>query len=68
MSTKSKTTKKLSFGDMKDGMKVQGKITSIRTYGVVVRIHNSNNLDGLCHISEISDDQIDDINKYYQVC
>ena len=44
---------------------IEGKVVSIKPYGVFVRIDGE--LMGLLHISEISNSYITDINKYVKI-
>ncbi len=50
---------------MKIGDVVQGRITGIKPYGAFVKIDDQ--IDGLIHISEISDDYVDNIEDYLKV-
>ncbi len=47
------------------GNVVEGKVVSIKPYGVFINIDED--LMGLLHISEISNSYIDDINKYVKI-
>ncbi|KAK6941973.1 S1 domain [Dillenia turbinata] len=53
--------KNLSVGDI-----ITGKIKRIESYGLFVIIDHSN-LVGLCHVSELSDDHIDNIESKHKV-
>ena len=48
---------KLTFVDIKEGEKHSGVVTRIESYGVFVRLENSE-VSGLVHLSECSDDYI----------
>lgn len=50
---------------MKKGDIVKGRITSIKPYGAFVKINNS--VDGLIHISEISDRFVRSVEDYLSV-
>nr|CCA14782.1 rRNA biogenesis protein rrp5 putative [Albugo laibachii Nc14] len=47
----------LTMTNLKEGMIVTGKVSKIQSYGVFVRL-NQSNLSGLCHISEIGEERI----------
>ncbi|MBN2478819.1 MAG: polyribonucleotide nucleotidyltransferase [Parachlamydiales bacterium] len=49
--------------DAELGKVYKGKITSIKPFGLFVKIYNK---EGLCHISELSYSRIDDINDFYK--
>jgi len=55
---------KLDFDDVKEGEKYRGVVTRIESYGVFVRIDNSN-VSGLVHLSECSDDYVKDLSSLY---
>ena len=48
---------KVGFEDVKEGEKYRGVVTRIESYGVFVRIENSE-VSGLVHLSECSDDYV----------
>ncbi len=50
---------------MKKGDIVKGRVTNIKPYGAFVKIDDS--VDGLIHISEISDGFVKDIEDYLSV-
>lgn len=50
---------------MKKGDIVKGRITSIKPYGAFVKIDNK--VDGLVHISEISDKFVKNIEDFFSV-
>ncbi|KAK9768908.1 rRNA biogenesis protein rrp5 [Basidiobolus ranarum] len=56
----------LTFADIQEGDKIKGSIKRVETYGVFIRIENSN-ISGLCHISEVSETKVSDLNKLYSV-
>ena len=51
--------------DMKKGDIVKGRITGIKPYGAFVKIDE--NIDGLVHISEISDGYVKNIEEYFKI-
>ena len=51
--------------DMKKGDVVKGRITGIKPYGAFVKIDE--NIDGLVHISEISDGYVKNIEEYFKI-
>lgn len=50
---------------MKKGDVVKGRITGIKPYGAFVKIDE--NIDGLVHISEISDGFVKNIEEYFKI-
>ncbi len=50
---------------VKVGDVLEGKVTGIAQFGLFVTCEN--NVEGLVHISEISWDRVDDINKLYKI-
>lgn len=50
---------------MKKGDIVKGQITSIKTYGAFVKINDA--VDGMIHISEISDKFVRNIEDYLSI-
>lgn len=50
---------------MKKGDIVKGRITSIKPYGAFVKVNDS--IDGLIHISEISDKFVKSIDDYIDI-
>lgn len=69
LDSKQKTTSKLfninplikNMDDLKPGMTVSGTVTSITSFGAFIRI--TQDLEGLLHISEMSDDRVNDIHS-----
>ena len=55
---------KLTFDDIKDGEKYGGVVTRIETYGLFVRLENSE-VSGLVHLSECSDDYVKSVSALY---
>ncbi|ERJ13375.1 CvfD/Ygs/GSP13 family RNA-binding post-transcriptional regulator [Haloplasma contractile] len=50
---------------LKEGSVVRGKVTGIQPYGVFVKL--SNEMNGLIHISELTDDYVKDVSEYAKV-
>jgi rRNA biogenesis protein RRP5 len=55
------------FNELEVGDIVTGHIKKIEEYGVFVTFDNTNNVDGLCHRSQISDTQIKDFSKLFSL-
>lgn len=55
---------KLVFDDIKEGEKHRGVVTRIESYGVFVRLENSE-VSGLVHLSECSDDYVKNLASMY---
>jgi rRNA biogenesis protein RRP5 len=57
----------LAFKDLKEGQIVKGTVTSLRPFGVFIRLLDSN-VSGLCHISNVADTNTtaEDLNKHYK--
>lgn len=60
--TGNKTFEELQVGDVFDG-----RIKRILEYGIFVKLNGTKNVDGLCHISEIADVPVTDIEKLFSV-
>ncbi|ORX93442.1 nucleic acid-binding protein [Basidiobolus meristosporus CBS 931.73] len=56
----------LTLADIQEGEKIKGFVKRIESYGIFIRIDDSN-ISGLCHISEVSDTKVEDLNKLYSV-
>ena len=59
----------LTFDDVQPGMEVSGTVANVEDFGVFVRIDNaSGKLSGLAHVSEVSDEFIQDgtLRKMFQ--
>ncbi|KAF2189023.1 rRNA biogenesis protein-like protein RRP5 [Zopfia rhizophila CBS 207.26] len=56
----------LEFGNMKKGQIVTAKVRKVEDYGVFIVVDNSNNISGLCHISEIADSIVKDVKTLYK--
>jgi rRNA biogenesis protein RRP5 len=56
----------LKFEDLEEGMKVDGLIKAIHSYGAFIQL-NGSDVSGLCHISEMSDVAVTQIDKLYEV-
>jgi general stress protein 13 len=50
---------------MKKGDVVKGRITGIKPYGAFVKIDE--NIDGLIHISEVSDGYVKNIEEFFKI-
>uniref|UniRef100_A0A7S3UYU4 S1 motif domain-containing protein n=1 Tax=Heterosigma akashiwo TaxID=2829 RepID=A0A7S3UYU4_HETAK len=55
----------LKLEDLKEGLKVKGTVKKVKNYGVFVTIKGSN-LTGLCHISEASDDFVENLESSFE--
>lgn len=55
---------KIEFKDIKESEKYRGVITRVESYGVFVRLDNSD-VYGLAHLSECSDDYIKNLSTLY---
>lgn len=55
------------FNELEVGDIVTGHVKKIEEYGVFVAFDNTNNVDGLCHRSQISDVQIKDFSKLFSL-
>ena len=58
--------KRVLFNDVDVGQIIRGSVKSVQSFGVFVRLRNSD-LSGLCHISEVSDEFVKDLAKHYAV-
>lgn len=58
----------LEFGDLKVGQVVSAKVRHVAEFGVFLVIDNSNNVSGLCHISQLADTSVsqDKIGEMYK--
>lgn len=52
-------TEPLEFGDLKVGQIVTAKVRHVEDYGVFLVVDSSNNISGLCHISQLADTAVD---------
>ncbi len=50
--------------DVEEGKVYEGEITGIRDFGLFVRIFSK---EGLCHISELSHERIEDIHDHFKI-
>lgn len=55
-----------SFSDIKVGEVYDGRVKRIQEYGIFVTLAGTRNVDGLCHISEIADVPVTNIEKLFQ--
>ena len=58
--------KRVLFTDVAIDQIVRGTVKSVQSFGVFVRLRNSD-LSGLCHISEVSEEFVKDLAKQYSV-
>ena len=58
--------KRVLFADVEVGHIIRGTVKSVQSFGVFVRLRNSD-LSGLCHISEVSEEFVKDLSKQYAV-
>ncbi|KAI4332058.1 hypothetical protein L6164_016997 [Bauhinia variegata] len=65
IATSGQKTDNNDLSNLHVGDVISGLIRRIETYGLFIAIDNTN-LVGLCHVSEISDDHIDDIQTKYR--
>ncbi|KAF2126331.1 nucleic acid-binding protein [Dothidotthia symphoricarpi CBS 119687] len=49
----------LDFSDLKVGQIVTAKVRHVEDYGVFLLVDNSNNVSGLCHISQLADSPVE---------
>ncbi|XP_021753643.1 rRNA biogenesis protein RRP5-like isoform X2 [Chenopodium quinoa] len=54
-----------NFGSLNVGDVVRGRIKRVESFGLFIVIDNVN-LVGLCHVSEISDDHVDDLDDQFK--
>ena len=55
-----------SFADFSVGQKVKGDVRNVKPFGVFVRLRRSQ-VDGLAHISECSEERVEDLGLHYKV-
>lgn len=55
----------VTFNDLKVGDIVTGKVAKAETFGVFIRVDNSENVRGLCHRSEIAEQRVLDASKLF---
>ncbi|XP_062219315.1 rRNA biogenesis protein RRP5 isoform X2 [Phragmites australis] len=63
--SKSETLYDISYSDLHVGDIVDGQVKRVESYGLFVTIQSSE-LVGLCHVSELSDEPVVDINSCYK--
>lgn len=56
--------KRVLYSDLEVGQIVKGHVKRVQAFGIFVRLNNSD-LDGLCHISEVTTDYVKDLGKLY---
>ncbi|KAJ4362538.1 rRNA biogenesis protein rrp5 [Neocucurbitaria cava] len=49
----------LEFSDLRNGQVVTAKVRHVEDFGVFLVVDNSNNVSGLCHISQLADSAVD---------
>ncbi|KAG8100361.1 hypothetical protein GUJ93_ZPchr0013g34916 [Zizania palustris] len=63
--SKSKKTDDISYSDLHVGDIVDGRVKRVESFGLFVIIQDSE-LVGLCHVSELSDEPVLDINSCHK--
>jgi rRNA biogenesis protein RRP5 len=58
--------KLLRFGDISEGQIVTAKVRKVEKYGVFLVIDDSQNISGLCHISEMADSRVENVKALYK--
>ncbi|KAJ3336879.1 rRNA biogenesis protein rrp5 [Gonapodya sp. JEL0774] len=61
-----KSKRRLDFEDLTKGMKLDGTIRRVESFGVFINITGTT-LSGLCHISEVSDKPPKDLSSLYNI-
>ena len=56
----------LTVTSLSVGQKVKGEVRNVKPFGVFVRLRHSQ-VDGLAHISECSEERIEDLSQHYKV-
>nr|KAJ3421087.1 rRNA biogenesis protein rrp5 [Polyrhizophydium stewartii] len=56
----------VQFGDLAVGMKMSGTVKRIQPFGLFIQLHNSA-LTGLCHMSEVADKPVQNLERLYSV-
>ena len=56
----------LTLQDLQPGRQLQGQVKKVESYGLFIILSHSNNLSGLCHISEVSEEFIQDLKALYK--
>jgi rRNA biogenesis protein RRP5 len=52
-------TEPMEFSDLKEGQIVTAKVRHVEDFGVFLVVDNSNNVSGLCHVSQLADTTVD---------
>jgi rRNA biogenesis protein RRP5 len=52
-------TEPIEFGDLQAGQIVTARVRHVQDFGVFLVVDNSNNVSGLCHISQLADTAVD---------
>ncbi|KTW29664.1 hypothetical protein T552_00873 [Pneumocystis carinii B80] len=55
----------LEFSEVSKGQIIEGVVRKITDFGIYINLVGYNNVSGLCHISQIADSKVKDINKIY---
>jgi rRNA biogenesis protein RRP5 len=55
----------LGFGDLSVGDIVEAVVAKVEKYGVFIKIKGSKNVRGLCHVSELASERVEDPSKLY---
>jgi len=56
----------INIGDVKEGQILTGKVRKVESFGAFIQIDNSENVRGLCHRTEMSDEKVADATKLYK--
>ncbi|KAL2753269.1 hypothetical protein ACRALDRAFT_1083063 [Sodiomyces alcalophilus JCM 7366] len=56
----------VTYGDLKVGQIVTGKVRKVEDFGAFIVVDKSANVSGLCHRSEMADKPVEDARKLYQ--
>jgi len=56
----------ITFGDLKVGQIVTGKIRKVEDFGVFIVVDGSVNVSGLCHRTEMAEGRVDNVKTLYE--
>ena len=56
----------VNWSDLKEGLILSGKVRKVESYGAFILLDNSTNISGLCHRSEMADEQVPDAKLLYE--